>query len=224
MSNTGRSIVFLVLVYASLVHSPLGAAQPTKNESQTRSATSRTRLDGRFAHYLVSDDGAINGIMLENGTVARFALFGPAPQTLFLRPGDAVAVEGDALSGSTGIVLVNASVELRRDASVPADISPARSVASPSSTPPAHARQARKTAPSQGTTHASQPTAAASKTEQRPDRGRTETGLFLGNGSVSAQRKDYGESFWLKLNHATTGDGRRYIDWHWRRSRETSGQ
>jgi hypothetical protein len=224
MSNTGRSIALVVLVFASLVHSPSGAAQPRKNEPQTPSGTSRTHVDGRFARYLVSDDGAISGIMLENGTVARFALFGPAPQTLFLRPGDAVAVEGDALSGSTGIVLLNASVELRRDSSVAADITPAPSAASPSSTPPAHARQARKRGTSQDRAQSSQPTAAGSNAQQRPDHGRTATSLFLGNGSVTAERKGYGESFWLKLNHATTGDGRRDIDWHWRRSRETSGQ
>jgi len=222
MSNTGRSIALLALFSASLIHSPSGAAQPTNAQSQVLSRSSRTRLDGRFAHYLMSDDGAINGIMLEDGTVARFSLFEPAPQTTFLRPGDAVSVEGDGLSSPTGLVLVNASVKIRSDTDAHVDLTPARSTAGSNSMPQPHARHPRKRALSQDKAQSPQPMAAASKTQQRD--GRLDTSLFFGNSSVSAERKGYGESVWLKLKHVTTGAGQQDSDWHWRRSRETSGQ
>jgi hypothetical protein len=63
-----------------------------------------------------------------------------------------------------------------------------------------------------------------SKTQQRPDNGKADTSLFFGSSSVSAKSEDHGESVWLKLRHITTGTGQIDPDWHWRRSRETSGQ
>jgi len=127
MSNLGRSIIFLMIIPSSAVYSSTSSAQPGNFQPQTPAPTSRTRMEGKFDHYLVSPTGTIDGIALADGTIARFPLFEPVIQTAFLRPGDTVHVEGDGLSGPTGPVLLNASVEKRSSVAGVADKTPAPS-------------------------------------------------------------------------------------------------
>ena len=77
MSNLGRSIIFLMIFPSSSVYSSPGSAQPGRTQPQTPAPTSRTRMDGKFGHYLVTPTGAIDGVVLEDGTIARFPLFEP---------------------------------------------------------------------------------------------------------------------------------------------------
>lgn len=58
MSNTGRSIVLLVFFPASMLYSSLGMGQPTGPKSQAPPPMHRTRIDGKFGHYIVSTTGA----------------------------------------------------------------------------------------------------------------------------------------------------------------------
>ena len=127
MSNLGRSIIFLMIIPSSAVYSSTSSAQPGNFQPQTPAPTSRTRMEGKFAHYLVTPTGAIDGIALADGTIARLPLFEPVIQTAFLRPGDTVHLEGDGLSGPTGPVLLNASVEKRSSVAGVTDKTPAPS-------------------------------------------------------------------------------------------------
>ena len=127
MSNLGRSIIFLMIIPSSAVYSSTSSAQPGNFQPQTPAPTSRTRMEGKFDHYLVSPTGTIDGIALADGTIARLPLFEPVIQTAFLRPGDTVHLEGDGLSGPTGPVLLNASVEKRSSVAGVTDKTPAPS-------------------------------------------------------------------------------------------------
>jgi hypothetical protein len=194
MSDLGCSIIFLMIFPSSAVYSSPSSAQPGKYQPQTP-APSRTRMEGEFAHYLWAPTGAINGIVLKDGTIARFPLFEPVLQTAFLRPGDTVHVEGDGLSGPTGPVLLNASVEKRGGVAAMANKTPTPSATGTGSPPRSH--RSRK----QGTNGSS----------------------FFGGTHVSARRKERPAGIWLKLNHMTTGTGHVGDDPRWRRSAETSG-
>jgi len=109
MSKLARSIPFLVFASAGFVHGTSSAAQPM---AATAQVPARLTIDGKFAHYLVSPNGEIDGLVLEDGTVTRFPphALALAPETALLQAGDAVRLEGDAVNGPTGPVLAHASV------------------------------------------------------------------------------------------------------------------
>ena len=139
---------------------------------------------------------------------------------LFLRPGDTVHVEGDGLSGPTGPVLLNASVERRSGVAVLADNTPAPSARGIGSPPRSHRGQKRRLSPSKGLGAQS---AGAEGNVQEPSEDRSSSGsFFFGNANVSA-RKKRPEGIWLKLRHMTTGTDRVGDDPRWQRSEETSG-
>jgi len=123
MSKLGRSILFLCLIPASAAYSSSAAAQPV---AAVPAVPARLTLDGKFAHYLVSPSGEIDGIVLEDGTVTRFPphALALAPETAPLQPGEIVRLEGDAVSGPTGLVLVHASVTRGSLMIVRGDLSP----------------------------------------------------------------------------------------------------
>jgi hypothetical protein len=220
MSTLGRSIIFLMIFPSSAVYSSPSSAQPGKAQPQTPAPTSRTRMDGKFGHYLVTPTGAIDGIVLEDGTIARFPLFEPVPQTAFLRPGDTVHVEGDGLSGPTGPVLLNASVEKRSDVAVVADKTPAPSSTGNGSPPRSHRGRKRGPSPNKGL---GSPSAVAEGKMQDPSEDRSANGsFFFGNTNISA-RKKRPEGIWLKLRHMTTGTDHVGDDSRWQRFEETSG-
>jgi hypothetical protein len=220
MSNLGRSIIFLVIFPSSAVYGSPSSAQPGNSQPRTVAPTSRTRMDGRFVRYLVTPTEAIDGIVLKDGTIARFPLFEPTLQTVFLRPGDAVHVEGDGLSDATGLVLLNASVE-KGGVAIMADKTPTLSATGTGSPPRSH--RGRKQGLSSSKGPVSGPTAAEGK-KQEPSMDRSANGsFFFGSANISARRKELPGSIWLKLNHMTTGAGNVGDDPRWQRSEETSG-
>ena len=220
MSSSGRSIVIFVPILVGMVHSPPSVAQAGHAQSQASAPTSRTIIDGTFGQYLASPTGAIDGIVLEDGTVARFPLFEDAPQSALLRPGDAVHVEGNGLSGPTGTVLINASVEMRGGRAVRSDIAPTSSGSNPRS----HRGRKPGLSASKGPVqHSPQPATAVGRTQGQTNSRNANSGLFLGGTTVSSRKKAHPETIWLKVRHATTGTGPIDNDSQWRRAEETSG-
>ena len=170
-----------------------------------------------FGHYLVTPTGAIDGIVLEDGTIARFPIFEPVLQTAFLRPGDTVHVEGDGLSGPTGPVLLNASVGKRSGV---ADKATAPSATGTGLLLRSHRSRKRGLSPNKGL---GSPSAVAEGKMQEPSEGRSTSGnFFFGNTNISA-RKKRPEGVWLKLRHMTTGTDHVGDDPRWQRSEENSG-
>jgi len=220
MSTLGRSIIFLLIFPSSAVYSSPSSAQPGKAQSQTPAPTSRTRMEGTFAHYFVTSTGAIDGIVLEDGTIARFPLFEPVFQTAFLRPGDAVHVEGDGSSGTTSTVLLNASVEIRGGVVVLADRTPTPSAMRAASRPRSHRSRKRGLSSSKNLVG---PTAAEGKIQEPFGDRSTDGSFFFGGTNLSAQRKERPEGIWLNLRHMTTGTDHVSDDPRWQRSEETSG-
>jgi len=221
MSNLGRSIILLMIFPSSAVYSSPSSAQLGNFQPQTPAPTSRTRMGGTFARYLVTPTGAIDGIVLKDGTIARFPLFEPVLQTAFLRPGDAVDVEGDGLSGPTGPVLLNASVEILTGVAVRGDKTPTPSATGTGSSPRSHHGRKQRLSSSKGPV--SGPAAAEGK-RQDPSKDRSTNGsFFFGSTNISARRKERPEGIWLKLNHVTTGTGHVGGDPRWQRSEETTG-
>ena len=220
MSNLGRSIILSMVIPSSAVYSSPSSAQPGNFQPQTPAPASRTRMDGKFGHYLVTPTGAIDGIVLEDGTIARFPLFEPTLQTALLRPGDTVHVEGDGLSGPTGTVLLNASVERRSGVAVMADKTPTPSATGTGSPPRSH--RSRKRGLSSSKAPVPGPTAAEGKLQDPSEDRSTNGSFFFGSTNISA-RRNRPEGIWLKLNHMTTGTGHVGDDPRWQRSEETSG-
>jgi len=107
MSNLRRSVLLTILTSAGLVYGSPSAAQPTTVKAQV---AARTSMDGKFVRYLESPTRDIDGIILEDGTVARFAAPKRARRSGALLPGDSVHVEGDVVSGLPGPYLVHALV------------------------------------------------------------------------------------------------------------------
>jgi hypothetical protein len=73
MSTFGRSIIFLMIFPSSAVYSSPSSAQPGKDQSQTPALTGRTRMDGKFGHYLVTPTGLSSptGPVLLNASVEK---------------------------------------------------------------------------------------------------------------------------------------------------------
>ncbi len=223
MSNIGRSVIILMIFPSSAVYSSPSGAQPGKAQSQTPAPTSRTRMDGTFGHCLMSPTGTIAGIVLEDGTIARFPLFEPVLQTAFLRPGDTVHVEGHGLIGPNGPIFINASVEVPNGTATRAEVTPTQSVTI-SSKPRSRRGQEHGLSASKGQTEdAPRPTAAPGKTQGPSRDRRTNSSLFFGSTSVSTRRKARPEGFWAKLSHITTGTGHVDSDSRWSRTQETAG-
>ena len=137
MSKLGRSIPFLVLASAGFVYSSSGAAQPG---AATAQVPARLTIDGKFAHYLVSPSGEVDGIVLEDGTVTRFPphALALAPEIAPLQAGDVVRLEGDAVNGPTGPVLAHASVTRGNAVIVRGDLPPPPAPGDPGAGPRAH--------------------------------------------------------------------------------------
>ncbi len=223
MSNIGRSVVLPIFFAASAFYGPPGAAGDEETQSQASAPTGRMTTDGSFAHYLVSPTGSIDGIVLEDGTVARFPLFGPVFKTSFLRPGDTVHIEGDGLSGPTGPVLINASVEVRSRAAAGAGTKPKQSLATGSRTRSRRGREHGPRADKGQNGSASKTRSATNRTVESSTGEKASRSFYWGKTNISAGIETRPESFWLRLSHVTTGTGHVYVDPHWRRVNETSG-
>jgi len=128
MSKLGRSILLAIPALAGFAFVSSASAQPV---AATVQVPARLTIEGKFAHYLVSPSGEIDGIVLESGTVARFPPHALALETAPLQSGDAVRLEGDAVNGPAGPVLAHASV-MKGDAMiVRGDLAPSPAAGEP---------------------------------------------------------------------------------------------
>jgi hypothetical protein len=75
-----------------------------------KSAEPTKIVDGRFARYLEAPGGKVDGVVLEDGTVARFAPRKQELETTTFRKGDAIRVGGDLVLGLAVPYLVHAWV------------------------------------------------------------------------------------------------------------------
>jgi len=126
MSKLGRPVLLLIPMLAGVAYGSLATAEPLPATTQ---AHARFTLDGRFARYLVSPNGEIDGLVLADGTVTRFPPHALIPETAPLQSGDAIRLEGEAVNTPAGPVLAYASVrkgnativrsDLRRPAALP---------------------------------------------------------------------------------------------------------
>jgi hypothetical protein len=113
MTNLGAAIVLLALGPDSASTKVAYATQEVNPSSTPTNLTKAptTIADGRFARYLEAPDGSVDGIVLEDGTVARFA---PRTKEVFdsttFRRGDPIRVSGDLVLGLPLPYLVHASV------------------------------------------------------------------------------------------------------------------
>ena len=137
MSKLGRSILFVIPILAGAAYSSSVAAQPP---AATTQVSARLTIDGKFAHYLVSPNGEVDGIVLEDGTVTRFPphALALAPEIAPLQSGDVVRLEGDAVNGPTGPVLAHASVSKGNTVIVRGDFPPPPAPGEPGAGPRAH--------------------------------------------------------------------------------------
>jgi hypothetical protein len=158
---------------------------------------------------------------IHDGTIARFPLFEPVIQTAFLRPGDTVHVEGDGLSGPTGTVLLNASVEIRTGLAVRTDDPPTPSATGTGSPPLARHGRKRGLTPSKGL--GSRSAGAEGKIQETAVDKSTNGSFFFRITNVSARRKAPSEGIGVKLKHMTTGADHLGDHPRWQRSEETSG-
>lgn len=125
MVNLGVAITLLALTPTATAKKPASVARAAP--SSPRPASTRT-VEGRFARYLESPDGKIDGVVLVGGTVARLAPRQPTFVTSLLRKGDPVRVRGDVVSGLPGPYLVHASLNrsnVLKTEGMPADLPPA---------------------------------------------------------------------------------------------------
>jgi hypothetical protein len=106
---TSSLILSIVLLASAPVGTPrhVTAKEPAARSSEGASAT---KVDGRIARYLQSPDGQVDGVVLQDGTVARFAPRRRGLKTATPREGDRVRVQGDLVRGLPGPYLVHASV------------------------------------------------------------------------------------------------------------------
>lgn len=108
MSKLGRPILFLISMLAGAAY---GAPARSEPPPATTQASAHFTIDGKFARYLVSPSGEIDGLVLEDGTVTRFPPHALTPEKAPLRFGDAIRLEGETTtSPAAGPVLVHASV------------------------------------------------------------------------------------------------------------------
>jgi hypothetical protein len=105
MSKSARLFLLVILTTFGTAYTSSSIAQPSQTKSQV---VVRTTIDGKFAHNLESPNGDVDGIVLEDGTIASFDHLNRAHQVMLFRPGDSVQVTGDVVSGLAGPYLVHA--------------------------------------------------------------------------------------------------------------------
>jgi hypothetical protein len=210
MSNPGRSIIFPILVSVSMGYSPPITAQSRMLKSEARAG--RTSIDGKFGHYLESPTGAIDGIVFEDGTVARFPLFALAPESAFFRPGDAIRVEGDGFSSLTGPVLLNASAMRSHGGFIRAGVAPVLATIAPRPNLRPHRGPQRVAATSKAQSQTTDP------------RLRANGSLFIDGTRVRPGKKAPRETLWLRKGSPKAVRGDVGNNLQWTRAEETSGQ
>jgi hypothetical protein len=215
MSFFARFAVFAILIPAGVAYSLPIIAQSAETKSQV---PAQTKVDGKFARYLESLGGDIDGMVLEDGTIARFVPFKRATQVTLFRPGDSVRVEGDVVSGVEGPYLVHALVTR-------IDVPTTRGAVSP--TPPAGSagNSSRSRRAGKGPRNSPQPPRVAGKpTVSATDRsGRADNLLVVDRSSARARKKGSLETMESKARDATTGKSKGGNYSQWSRTQETAG-
>jgi hypothetical protein len=207
MSIFARSVLFAILIPAGVAYSLPSFAQSAETKSQV---PAQTKVDGKFAHYLESLGGDIDGIVLEDGTVARFAPFKRATQTLLFRPGDSVRVEGNVASGVEGPYLVHALVTRIDIPTTRGAVSPTPSAGSPGSG--SRSRRADKGAKR-----------SLKDSPQPPRASKPRDVLVVQSPSARTRRKGRLETVEAKASEVTTGKGKNGNYSQWSRAQETAG-
>jgi hypothetical protein len=219
MSNITRYVLFVLMVSAGLASAWSRNAQPTETRSQV---LARTSVDGKFSRYLESPNGDIDGIVLEDGTVARVTPFKRAAQTMPFRPGDAVRVEGDTVSGLTRQYLVHARVTRSSFPTTRGAIPPPPPTGSAAAGP--RSRGAGKYGKSSLKDSPQPPRSAGKSRSPAADRSRrVDDVLVVDRTTVRARKKDRLETIESKASEATTGKDKSGDYSQWRRSQETAG-
>jgi hypothetical protein len=119
MSKLGRPSLLVLLVLAGFAPGSPVSAEPRAVTTQARA---HVTLDGKFARYLVSPNGEIDGLVLADGSVTRFPPRALLSATVPLRSGDALRLEGEAVNDLAGTVLAHASVTKGGAKVVPSDL------------------------------------------------------------------------------------------------------
>ncbi len=219
MSNLARSLLLVILIPAGAAYSSSSTAQPAETMSQIRA---RTNVDGKFARDLESPSGDIDGIVLEDGTVARFAPIERGPQTARFRPGDPVRVTGDVVSGLAGPYLVHALVTR-------IDVPTTRGADSPPTPTGAAAERSRfhragKYGKGSLKGNAQTPRGSGAPGGRATDRQkRVDEILVVNSTSPRARKKGRLEIAEAKTRDATTGKGKSDSSSQWGRAQETAG-
>jgi len=218
VSKFTRSVFLVILIPASMALGSSSIAQPAEGKAK---APARTNVDGKFAHYLESPGGEIDGVVLEDGTIARFAPFKRTVQAAPFRFGDSIRVTGDVVSGLAGPYLVHALV-------MTVDVPTTRGAVSP---PPAGApgigsrsRHGGKGVKGSLKDSPQTPRAAGKPHGPSVDQARTVDNLLVvEKSSVRARKKGRLEGIGASAREATTGKGKSASYSPWSRAQETAG-
>ena len=207
----------------------IGAGYGSYCAAQSREAASpvslRTSVIGNFAHYLESPNGDIDGVVLEDGTVARFpplmhtTLAGP------FRPGDSLRVEGDAVSGLAGPYLVHALVA-RSSVPTTRGAPPAQTKGGSAAGNPSHRIGRSGLVRTKGARELGrQPLGGTGKPTSRSTARQRRVDEMLVDRSTTPRARKQGrlEIAQSKARDATTGTGKVGNDSRWVRSQETAG-
>jgi hypothetical protein len=219
MSNLARSALLVLIVSAGIAPSSPSTAQTIETKPQV---LARTRVDGKFSRYLESPSGEMDGIVLEDGAVARFAPFTPAARSVPFRPGDSVRAEGDAVSGLTKVYLTHALVT-RTDVPTTRGAIPAL----PSTgLAPASSRSRGAGRHGKGSLKDGPPPLRIAGKPRSPaaDRSRrVDNVLVVDRTGVRARKKSRLETIESKVREVTTGKDKSADSSQWGRSQETAG-
>jgi hypothetical protein len=219
MSHLTRSFLLAVIVSAGIASDSPSTAQPIESKLQI---PARISVDGKFSRYLEAPNGDIDGLVLEDGTVGRFAPFKRGAQAALFRPGDAVRVEGDPVSGLTRGYLVRALVTRNSVPTTRGAIAPRLSTGVAATDPrPRGAGRSGK-----GTLKAGplQPRTSGKPRGPSADRSkRVDDVLLVNSTSLRARKKNRLETIESKTSEATTGKDRSSDYSQWSRSQETAG-
>jgi len=223
MCNLGYRILLLFTVCAGAGYSSTCAAQPWEAAS---SVPVRASIIGKFAHYLESPKGDIDGIVLEDGTVARFAplMHTSSPGGPF-RPGDSLRVQGDTVNGLTGPYLVHALVT-RDSMPTTRGATPAQTKGGFAAGNASHRIGKNGVARARGARESGgQPLGGAGKTPSRSTVRHTRVDEILVDNRTTSRTRKQGrlEIAESKARAATTGTGKGGNNSRWGRPQETAG-
>jgi hypothetical protein len=222
MRNLAYWIVSLSSISAGAGYSSYCAAQSREAASPV---SLRTSVVGNFAHYLESPAGDIDGIVLEDGTVARFPALMHTTLAGPFRPGDSLRVEGDTVSGLTGPYLVHALVT-RSSVPTTRGATPAQTKVGSAAGNLSHRIGRSGVVRTKGARErGGQPLGGTGKTPGRSTDRHTRVDEILVDSSTTPRARRQGrlEIAQSKARNATTGTGKVGNDSRWVRSRETAG-